>query len=97
MSETTPPSTPLKRGRAKPWKPGQSGNPAGRPKGARHKTTLAMEALLDGECASDFPPTNSAGPRLWAGFTDARSVNTAVEVERENDPPRTLCDPHHPA
>ncbi len=28
---------------------GQSGNPAGRPKGARHKTTLAMEALLDGE------------------------------------------------
>jgi hypothetical protein len=48
-------------------------------------------------CASDFPPTNSAGPRLWAGFTDARSVNTAVEVERENDPPRTLCDPHHPA
>ncbi len=31
------------------FKPGQSGNPAGRPKGARHKTTLAVEALLDGE------------------------------------------------
>lgn len=29
--------------------PGQSGNPAGRPKGARHKTTLAIEALLEGE------------------------------------------------
>ncbi|GJE59098.1 DUF5681 domain-containing protein [Methylobacterium trifolii] len=28
---------------------GQSGNPAGRPKGARHKTTLAVEALLEGE------------------------------------------------
>ncbi|ACA20978.1 hypothetical protein M446_6728 [Methylobacterium sp. 4-46] len=28
---------------------GKSGNPAGRPKGARHKTTLAMEALLAGE------------------------------------------------
>ena len=28
---------------------GQSGNPAGRPKGARHKTTLAIEALLEGE------------------------------------------------
>ena len=49
MSETTRPTTPLKGGRAKPWQKGQSGNPAGRPKGARHKTTLAMEALLDGE------------------------------------------------
>lgn len=31
--------------RGRPFKPG---NP-GRPKGARHKTTLAVEALLDGE------------------------------------------------
>jgi hypothetical protein len=29
--------------------PGHSGNPKGRPKGARHKTTLAVEALLEGE------------------------------------------------
>jgi hypothetical protein len=28
---------------------GQSGNPAGRPKGARNHTTRAVEALLDGE------------------------------------------------
>jgi hypothetical protein len=28
---------------------GQSGNPAGKPKGSRHKTTLAVQALLDGE------------------------------------------------
>ena len=32
-----------------PFKPGQSGNPKGRPKGSRNKTTLAVEALLDGE------------------------------------------------
>jgi hypothetical protein len=31
------------------FKPGQSGNPNGRPKGSRHKTTLAIEKLLDGE------------------------------------------------
>ena len=31
------------------FKPGQSGNPAGRPKGSRHKTTLAIEALIDGD------------------------------------------------
>lgn len=29
--------------------PGQSGNPTGRPKGARNKTTMAIEALLEGE------------------------------------------------
>ena len=31
------------------FKPGQSGNPKGRPKGARHKATLAALELLDGE------------------------------------------------
>lgn len=31
------------------FKKGQSGNPSGRPKGARNKTLLALEALLDGE------------------------------------------------
>jgi len=28
---------------------GQSGNPSGRPKGSRNKTTLAVQALLEGE------------------------------------------------
>src|SRR5436190_3804916 len=40
-------TAPQQRGR--PFKRGQSGNPAGRPKGARNTTTLAVEALLDGE------------------------------------------------
>ena len=31
------------------FKKGQSGNPNGKPKGARNKATLAAEALLDGE------------------------------------------------
>jgi len=31
------------------WKPGESGNPAGKPKGSRHRATLAIEALLEGE------------------------------------------------
>jgi hypothetical protein len=31
------------------FKPGQSGNPAGKPKGARNKATLAAQALLEGE------------------------------------------------
>jgi hypothetical protein len=31
------------------FKPGQSGNPNGRPKGSLNATTLAAQALLDGE------------------------------------------------
>ena len=31
------------------FKPGQSGNPNGRPNGSRNKATLALEALLDDE------------------------------------------------
>src|SRR5690349_15811793 len=31
------------------FQPGQSGNPSGKPKGARHAITLAAETLLDGE------------------------------------------------
>lgn len=31
------------------FKPGQSGNPAGKPKGARNRSTLALEAILEGE------------------------------------------------
>ena len=31
------------------FKPGQSGNPAGRPAGSRHRTSVAIDELLDGE------------------------------------------------
>jgi hypothetical protein len=33
----------------KPFRPGQSGNPSGRPRGSRNATTLALESLLDGQ------------------------------------------------
>lgn len=35
--------------RGRPFEEGKSGNPAGRPKGARNRTTVAMQALLEGE------------------------------------------------
>src|SRR5436309_9682695 len=35
--------------RGKPFEQGKSGNPSGKPKGARHRTTLAVEKLLEGE------------------------------------------------
>jgi len=37
------------RGPGRPFSPGSSGNPAGRPRGSRNIVTLAVEALLDGE------------------------------------------------
>src|SRR5690349_7953244 len=35
--------------RGRPFEKGQSGNPAGRPKGSRNATTIALENLLDGQ------------------------------------------------
>jgi len=48
MSKAVPETT-AKKQRSQGFKPGQSGNPAGRPKGSRNKAVLALEALLDGE------------------------------------------------
>ena len=49
-------------GEATRFQPGQSGNPAGKPKGARNRTTLAVEALIDG--AADAPPGATGISRL---------------------------------
>jgi len=40
------------RGNGKPFKEGQSGNPAGRPKGSRNRATVALEKILDGDAES---------------------------------------------
>ena len=38
--------------RGRPFERGKSGNPAGRPKGSRNRTTLAAEALLEGSATA---------------------------------------------
>src|SRR5258708_10256635 len=40
------------RGRGRPFPKGQSGNPAGRPRGSSNRATRAAEMLLDGEAAA---------------------------------------------
>lgn len=50
VDETPITQRPKVRGR--PFVRGQSGNPGGRPRGARNRTTLACEQLLDGEAVA---------------------------------------------
>ena len=49
MSENVEPKQKRRRLHAGNWKPGQSGNPAGKAKGTLHHATRAAMALLDGE------------------------------------------------
>src|SRR5262249_49407454 len=44
-----PTETTVPKQRGRPFAKGKSGNPNGRPPGARNRATLAAEALLDGE------------------------------------------------
>lgn len=41
--------TTARQQRGRQWRKGESGNPAGRPRGARHRATVTAEQLLDGE------------------------------------------------
>lgn len=47
MTENAP-----RKQRGRPFPPGKSGNAAGKPKGARNKATLAVEALMEGEAGA---------------------------------------------
>jgi hypothetical protein len=49
MTASPPPKEKPHRGPGKRFQPGQSGNPAGRPTGARSKAMLALDALAEGE------------------------------------------------
>ena len=81
------------------FKPGQSGNPAGRPYGARHKATLAAQALLDGEAEG---LTRKAIEMALAGDTTALKLcleriapaykPSAKAVTLDMPPPNNLTD-----
>jgi hypothetical protein len=49
MPGSKPAENTARKQRGRPFEPGKSGNPKGRPKGSRNQATLLAEALLDGE------------------------------------------------
>ena len=51
----------------KSWKPGQSGNPAGKPKGTRHLSTWIQELMEDETLTAEFLRSpNVTGPPIQA-------------------------------
>jgi hypothetical protein len=45
----TSPENAAGKQRGRPFRKGRSGNPSGKPRGTRHKATMAVQALLEGE------------------------------------------------
>jgi hypothetical protein len=72
-----------KKPRGRQFSKGESGNPSGRPKGARNRATLLVEALLDGDAERlirKIIDDALAGDRAALRFCNARLM--AVRRER---------------
>ncbi|WP_428561491.1 MAG: DUF5681 domain-containing protein [Solidesulfovibrio sp. DCME] len=97
MSEISP-----KKARKPPataWKPGQSGNPSGKPKGAKNKVTLMAQSLIDGQAgalvkkaielalAGDGPVLRAILDRLCPAKRDAPILVTLPKIESAADLP----------
>jgi hypothetical protein len=72
------------------WKPGQSGNPSGRPKGALNHTTRAVLALLGGEAEA---LTRKAIERALEGDTVALRLCLERLAPPAKDKPISLSLP----
>src|SRR5919199_6125055 len=75
--------------RGRPFVAGTSGNPTGRPKGARNRTTVAVEEILDGEADAI---TRKAIELALAGDTVALRLclERIAPAKRERPSPFTL-------
>jgi Family of unknown function (DUF5681) len=86
-----------------PFQPGQSGNPAGRPRGARNKTTVLFEQLIEGDAETVIRTVIERAKRgdakalswLWGIMLPARK-GAPVEIdlpplERPSDAPAVIA------
>jgi hypothetical protein len=64
------------------FRPGESGNPAGRPRGSRNKKTIALEALVDGESEAVMQKMIT----LAKMASTERQATCRVAVQRGSEP-----------
>jgi hypothetical protein len=88
--------------RGKPFQKGQSGNPEGRPRGSRNATTLALEALLDGQATAltqkaidlaltgDIPALRLCMDRILPPRRDRPVTFTLPPINSAKDAPATV-------
>jgi hypothetical protein len=74
MTSTDNAENTAEKQRGRPFEPGKSGNPKGRPKGSRNQATLLAEELLDGEAEA---LTRKAIDRALEG--DATALRLCLE------------------
>ena len=93
----------MMRGDGKPFEQGQSGNPSGRPKGARNRATQILENILDGdaeailrkvvEMAQDGDPTamRLCLDRMMPPRRDRLVTFELPEIATTNDLPKATA------
>lgn len=85
------------------FKPGQSGNPKGRPQGSRNKTIIALETLGEGEVedivkaliekakAGDAMAARPILDRVWPARRGARLQFDLPEVSKAEELPQAIA------
>jgi hypothetical protein len=58
----------------KPFQPGQSGNPAGRPKGSKHVSTIILEMLRKAFPDEDIPTLSTEDSKAIRAFFGRRKI-----------------------
>lgn len=73
-----------RRGRGRPFEPGQSGNPAGKPRGSRHATTMLAEKLMSDDVEGVVKAVVEAAK--GGDMTAARIVMDRIAPARKGAP-----------
>lgn len=77
----------------KGFQPGRSGNPAGKPKGARHRATVMLETLFDGEAES--VARSVVAKAIGGDMTAARLILERICPPRKGRPLTITLTPIH--